>query len=224
MPNHVTHHVTATGPAADIDAFCARCFSPDERGTMRVDFNAVIPMPPGLGVAHTSDAMLGYAVFHGPDSSSRMYDDLCLNYWIEMPWLEANTREEAQAWVRANRPGAEQAGAAIKVNIDRFGFASWYGWAIEKWGTKWNGYSYRPESREPGRVSFWFATAWSPPRPVFQVWASLFPLVRFEVDSYDEGGNFACTGTLGVDYREIECGPEAYRRAYGHDRPTDEDE
>lgn len=48
-------------------------------------------------------------------------------------------------------------------NIVHYGFSTWYGWHIAKWGTKWNAAETHIVNRDT--VEFW--TAWSMPEPIF---------------------------------------------------------
>jgi hypothetical protein len=57
--------------------------------------------------------------------------------------------------------------AIVARNVQEFGYPSWYEWAIDNWGTKWD-ISEVPEemfeiSNDGKTVSFSFDTAWSPP-------------------------------------------------------------
>ena len=62
----------------------------------------------------------------------------------------------------------QERSAAIKVrNEEKFGYPSWYEWAIDNWGCKWD-ISEVPEeifelSKDGKTVSFSFDTAWGPP-------------------------------------------------------------
>jgi hypothetical protein len=79
-----------------------------------------------------------------------------------------------------------------------------YEWCIKNWGTKWP-----PKCAEVSRsalelVEISFATAWSPPTPVIQRAAELFPELRFELRYFECGsmfnGMFACEhGTVVTD-------------------------
>ncbi|PQO47409.1 hypothetical protein C5Y93_05025 [Blastopirellula marina] len=63
---------------------------------------------------------------------------------------------------------------------------NWYDWNIQNWGTKWNAYG----TEDQGDNCLYFETAWSSPVPVLEALSWLFPELRFEMRSTDEGGYF----------------------------------
>ncbi len=54
-----------------------------------------------------------------------------------------------------------------QANIEKYGYASWYQWAIATWGTKWDAYDLEIVSEtydsEGGHLTVTFDTAWAPP-------------------------------------------------------------
>jgi Ferredoxin-like domain in Api92-like protein len=52
-------------------------------------------------------------------------------------------------------------------NVQEFGYPSWYEWAVDNWGTKWDigevDEDYMEKSADCKTVTFSFDTAWSPP-------------------------------------------------------------
>ena len=65
--------------------------------------------------------------------------------------------------------------------IERFGYADWYGWQINNWGTKWNA----SDSYVDGNTLH-FQTAWSVPEPVLIKLSELFPKINILVKFADE--------------------------------------
>jgi len=71
----------------------------------------------------------------------------------------------------AGRVGADDSPEQIKLveqenaNREKHGYATWYDFCVNEWGTKWDtgtqGYEVKPES--DGRMCIGFDTAWSPP-------------------------------------------------------------
>lgn len=45
----------------------------------------------------------------------------------------------------------------------KYGYADWYDWSVNEWGTKWDGTVYNWEQDENGSVIASFDTAWAPP-------------------------------------------------------------
>ena len=56
-------------------------------------------------------------------------------------------------------------------NMDKHGYADWYQWNIDHWGTKWDfgGDGFEAEASDDGKSVFLsFSTAWSPPITFYQ--------------------------------------------------------
>ena len=62
--------------------------------------------------------------------------------------------------------------------VERFGFADWYGWQINNWGTKWNASSVY-WSDDNDFVSF--NTAWSTPFDLLVALSKKYPQATFEI-------------------------------------------
>jgi len=70
---------------------------------------------------------------------------------------------------------------------DAYNFGG-YDWCCENWGTKWNAcYVSILDDGRGNSVCFGFDTAWSPPIPVVEKLASMYPTLEFEL-KYEEGG------------------------------------
>lgn len=67
--------------------------------------------------------------------------------------------------------------------VERFGFADWYGWQINNWGTKWNASSVY-WSDDNDFVSF--NTAWSTPFDLLVALSKKYPQATFEIEYADE--------------------------------------
>ena len=66
--------------------------------------------------------------------------------------------------------------------VERFGFADWYGWQINNWGTKWN--ASNVYWSDDDFVSF--NTAWSTPFDLFVALSKKYPQATFEIEYADE--------------------------------------
>jgi hypothetical protein len=55
--------------------------------------------------------------------------------------------------------------AQMEVNVAKHGYANWYDYCVNEWGTKWDvgceGYAVQPEA--DGRMCIGFDSAWAPP-------------------------------------------------------------
>ena len=66
---------------------------------------------------------------------------------------------------------AQRSEALRQRNTDKHGYADWYQWNIDHWGTKWDfgGDGFEAEATDDGKSVFLsFSTAWSPPITFFQ--------------------------------------------------------
>jgi hypothetical protein len=100
--------------------------------------------------------------------------------------------------------------------IERFGYADWYGWQLNAWGTKWNASSvYWNDDND--FVSF--NTAWSTPFALLTKLSEKYPEARFEVEYADEDfgynvGTYTLVGGVEIEENVPEGGTrEAYEMA-----------
>jgi hypothetical protein len=143
--------------------------------------------------------------------------------------LDAPIRDVAAAYLSKN-PEYETAGRLRLQAILETGFASWYPWNIENWGTKWNSYSFRHVADEP--LEFIFETAWGFPEPVFLAIAREYPTLHFKCLTFDEGWNFGGAGYFNPPagepaWAQCTATDELYERVYGEKyvrEPDDEED
>jgi hypothetical protein len=81
------------------------------------------------------------------------------------------------------------------------GLPTWYEWAEENWGTKWDAYDVCLEFASPGQLVYKFTTANSPPDEFLKRLSAAFPMLDFRLLWHEEGG---CFGRHSYD-----CGVEA---------------
>jgi hypothetical protein len=85
-----------------------------------------------------------------------------------------------------------------KANIEKYGYASWYDFAVNEWGTKWDISPYGSEVSDDGlSISGSFDTAWAPPTEAYRKLEEL----GFEVDAmyYEPGCAFCGAYSEGYD-------------------------
>ena len=58
--------------------------------------------------------------------------------------------------------------AQKQANIEKYGYPTWYEFANDKWGTKWDAYQIGYEAEKDGSMTIWFDTAWAPPMPIYE--------------------------------------------------------
>lgn len=75
---------------------------------------------------------------------------------------------------------------------EKFGAEDWYDWAVQNWGTKWNNADeVSCEQFSDTDIEYSFDTAWSPPLPVIEEAAKLFPKLTFEINYEEPGMDFS---------------------------------
>jgi len=94
----------------------------------------------------------------------------------------------------------------------------WYGWRLENWGTKWEGYEGRFNEDQ---TAFSFSTAWNPPLPIIKKLAEITGQTL--VLGYIEEGMFFCgkyTASPEEDYDEfyndIKSAPQELKDSLGY--------
>ena len=65
-----------------------------------------------------------------------------------------------------------------------------YDWCIENWGTKWNAYEPSVRFVEDELLTIHFDTAWSPPTPIVEKMALMFPSLTFYLNYHEDGMGF----------------------------------
>jgi hypothetical protein len=92
----------------------------------------------------------------------------------------------------------------IKSNIKKFGYASWYDFCVNEWGTKWDTECHSVDIYEehPDTLEAVFDTAWAPPVPFYEK----LERMGFQVEAkyYEPGMGFAGMYSDGCDdYYEL---------------------
>jgi hypothetical protein len=94
--------------------------------------------------------------------------------------------------------------ALTKANIEKFGYASWYDFCVNEWGTKWDTECHSVDIYEehPDTLEAVFDTAWAPPVPFYEK----LERMGFQVEAkyYEPGMGFAGMYSEGCDdYYEL---------------------
>jgi hypothetical protein len=227
MPNHVTTVCAVTGPVTSVQRFRDTHIGRDDqhgRSVDTFDFNTIVPMPALLRNSEASgNADLVLLAFRGHLADNAFFGSTVDEQIRCLTHNEAETREQLIDWLKTHRPGCLDNCDHTLRCFDKTGYTSWYEWSIRFWGTKWGAYDVEVRITTPGRFVFKFETAWSFPRPVFQKLTELYPDLVFSVVSFDEGWNFACSGSFGGanDFARVETSDDLYRAVYGQSPPSD---
>jgi hypothetical protein len=142
-------------------------------------------------LSHENPEMMARAVKSFNDGSF-------LNEFVPVP---------ADLNITAGRESDENAQKALedkeKANLEKYGYANWYDYCVNEWGTKWDIEPYEPVSlQEDGRLTMSFDSAWSPPTQAYEKLVDLGFSVRAYY--YESGMGFCGIWDEGFDdYYEI---------------------
>jgi hypothetical protein len=162
MPNHVTNILTVKGRKEDVKKVFDQIRSDGEDGDHEkyIDFNKIIPMPEELQVASGSS-----------EDKAKMIVNDC--------GRKKNTIRE---YMEKHKKTLEESTIQYLNNFLKYGYSSWYNWAYDKWGTKWNAYTQERISDD----QITFETAWASPYPVIAELSRQHPKVKITVEYADE--------------------------------------
>lgn len=159
MPNHITNRLTIIGTEEQVKQVTEAIKG--EREDQFIDFNKISPIPKELENTQSPSKII----------SQKEYDEQ------EKRIAEGNLTDNEKNFGLSRGLTPELANEYRK----KFGYADWYNWQIENWGTKWNAY----EQVQVENV-IEFQTAWSTPFALLVNLSRLFPEVTFEVRYADE--------------------------------------
>jgi hypothetical protein len=119
-----------------------------------------------------------------------------------------------------NDPKQIELEAQEKANLETHGYATWYDYCVNEWGTKWDvgGDDYSPaDEKDPNHTRMSFDSAWAPPVPAmakFQDLGFRVKLIYWEsgmcfAGLFDENGDdFYELGGMTADQVAEEINPE----------------
>ena len=171
MPNWVRTRLTFNGDKNKVSEIkeLVKTTGKDDEGkdfTNEFDFNKVIPMPVELNIPSSSSGDFGMKY-------------LCLNAKNSILWSEDDRsfmeRMEKQKDENPDHFNEEiELGRKYLINIAKYGYSTWYNWACDNWGTKWN--ACEADWISDNCVEF--ETAWSFCHPIVQKLSEMFPDVE----------------------------------------------
>lgn len=157
------------------------------------DFNKIIPRPAELDVeagGNEGKSTIFYLSKHidmldDADFVSKLKRSIPFESWRKQDVINkgGGTKDEDGNLYKA--------GEQYVNNIINHGYATWYEWSINNWGTKWNACDPDVMMSNENHAEFSFDTAWSYPDPVIRELSMRFPNVIFEISSEEESGEFA---------------------------------
>ena len=107
--------------------------------------------------------------------------------WRKMDNAAQEWREKSNAYI--GKPWAQVLSEIGPRPEDAYNHGG-YEWCLENWGTKWNAIEPTIEESDLWRTIIKFRTAWSPPLPVIDKLAEMFPNVCFRLEYYERGMEF----------------------------------
>lgn len=194
MPNHVQNKLTIIGKADQVKKVFAFIGSVDKEGEkMKIDFNKIKPMPESLNITSGSTGEIAHELLFGTKKQKFFQID-----------INEQQKRFAKFSIEMQKEAVDLA-IKYQFNLVTYGHTTWYDWACENWGTKWNAYSQNDERNTEDTI--YFQTAWSSPVQLIAELSTKFPSVTFQLDYADEdsGSN---TGRItiknGVDIKVIQ--------------------
>ncbi len=232
MPNHITTVCTVTGEDVSVRAFRAAHITTDAKKRAQFDFETIIPMPESVKATIIDDGNWGGGF---GDADIALYAKAIMEkkhcFLLDNERAHMRLPEHIKKWgdviewYDREKPQVAVLGKAALACAAETGHPGWYEWSCANWGTKWDAYDYEERDVQPGCFVFKFETAWSPPEPIFEKLAELWPDLVIKTESIDEGGG-EYVGTFHGKSRSLEKVPdndERYKRVYGYARETDDD-
>lgn len=183
MPNWTFNHITTNNPEI-IPMFI------NEKGNF--DFNKLTPMPDGLNIEDSS--MKDYAIaYFVTERLTVPYTETNLSELVSNSFCKDWAGEVIDRLKNRNLKGTfypedmlYEMGKQYMYNHENYGSFTWYDWARDNWGTKWNACDTYYDANLPTVVEF--NTAWSAPVPIFEKMCAMFPEseILFNCD-FEEG-------------------------------------
>ena len=190
MPNHLLSSLHFSGEQKRIDELMESIKGEDTC----FDFNTILPMPESLNIEagiRTEKGLKAYKDFVYVYTFAGTEQKDLLNIPKDKEEIFLRTRRDI-------RRDEWELGKTAFQNEQKYGAATWYDWARENWGSKWN--AYQTEELEDNTIEF--NTAWSNVKPVILALSEKFPDVEMNYQWYDE--DIGCN--MGdVTFKDGEC-------------------
>jgi hypothetical protein len=195
MPNHCENDLYITGEDELLDALEKAVVwegwedecGDEEKNYCKSEFSfrQIVPMSESLLISNGTYAELSRLLVKDPNRE--------LVRWCNYPWAKKkNLQTAADLLVHFGYTDLEAAwvlGRQQLDNLENYGHATAIDWRLKNWGTKWDAYFIQKE-RRPGRLTYHFQTAWSPPLPVVAQLGRAFPSLAFELLYFERGCAF----------------------------------
>lgn len=188
MPNYVGNIVNMEG-IIELPLFKMKYDEHRKRNVACLDFNTIVPMPESLNVE--SSSITDEAIIYYVTDKCILPLQAIRKEYIELVEKEVKNTLYEGVWAdevfmsilkRTYDMSAEEKeelyekGRIYVSNIRNYGYATWYHWCIEHWGTKWNACFNEQEDED----TIIFKTAWSNPEPFMLKLSERYPEAEIE--------------------------------------------
>ena len=120
-------------------------------------------------------------------------DGRLLDEFIPVPQALRDTVSGSMGEDKRAEHEAQQA-----ANVEKYGYANWYDFCVNEWGTKWDiGADGNPAQDFPGGLSLGFDSAWAPPCAAYEKLTEQG--FRIRAMYYEPGMGFAGVWDNGID-------------------------
>ena len=154
------------------------------------DFNTILKMPDEL---HNDPPVRTDLIEHQIAYYCKK-ENQPIPYCRSLPYHIAtdNLAKAAELAPHENAVDVYDAGKKWFTRYQKYGHLTWYDWAVENWGTKWNSYNtYGPYWESDNVMVYTFDTAWTAPLPVIVALSYQHPSIVIEFEVSYEGGELA---------------------------------
>lgn len=188
MPNHIQNRLTVNGSKSDVKNFLDFISSEEDGEKIQIDFNKIKPMPESLNITSGSLGEMAHSLLFGTKKEK---------------FFSISTEENQKRFTAMDIERQKEAvllAIQYQDNLVKYGATTWYDWAIENWGTKWNAYEQNDKRNKENTI--FFQTAWSAPVKLICEVSKKFPELEilFTYADEDAGTN---TGNLKILAGEI---------------------
>ena len=102
--------------------------------------------------------------------------------------------------------GTTADGSKDKAMIKKYGYSSWYDWAVDNWSTKWDVHEFYGDNcdrnyinDDESEISFGFDTAWAPPINAYEHFIDENSNVTIRATYFEGGCDFMGIWDNGID-------------------------
>ena len=90
-------------------------------------------------------------------------------------------------------------GSKDKAMIKKYGYSSWYDWAVDNWSTKWDLCEFHGIEKHDYGISFGFDSAWAPPLGAYEHFINENSNVTIRATYFEGGCDFMGIWDNGID-------------------------